>query len=102
MRDPSTAGPKGISTSWLDRRTSGAAGELSRPGWSVVASYVVADDACRSQGADLAEKFKRDRSAVKFIGVPTVHKISLDWSHAIWTWVARNATMLPIRFMAKY
>jgi hypothetical protein len=23
----------------------------------------------------------------------TVHKISFDWSHAIWTWVARNATM---------
>ena len=68
--------------------------------WSL--PIVVADDACRSQGADLAEKFKRDRSAVKFIGVPPVHKISFDWAHAIWIWVARNATMPPIRFMAQY
>jgi hypothetical protein len=61
--------------------------------------FLVADDACRSQGADLAEKFKRDRSAVKSGRVPIVHKISFDWSHAIWTWVARMR-MLPIRFMA--
>jgi hypothetical protein len=50
-----------------------------------------------SHGADLAEKFKRDRSAVKFVKCHRPTRSASIGHTPIWTWITRTATVLPMR-----